>query len=206
MKKLKYNLELIIAVTGIIAVSLFIFNKCSDKQTVDIIDNAKYFDKLKSDSLLIVELTNKRHQDSINVLHSKIKEDSLRVISDKYHSLYNNSSKKVRELLKLGICDTVLIEVVMNDCDSTIKSKDKLLAQKDSTNTKLGIELNTTKEELNVSKGMVVAAKTIIANQETNYKTLEESSKKEMKKQKRKTIGAIIIASVTEVLTIFALK
>jgi hypothetical protein len=94
----------------------------------------------------------------------------------------------------------------MNDCDSTIKSKNNLLAQKDSTNKSVNEELSTVKEELVISKGMVVTAQTIIKNQAEDYKTLEKESKKALRKQKIKTIGAIIVASITEVLTIFALK
>jgi hypothetical protein len=147
-----------------------------------------------------------RYQDSLNTIASKRSEDSIKVIADKNEKLYRSSSKRVRELLARGICDTILIKIAMNDCDSTIKSKNNLLAQKDSTNKSVNEELSTVKEELVISKGMVVTAQTIIKNQAEDYKTLEKESKKALRKQKIKTIGAIIVASITEVLTIFALK
>ena len=182
------------------------FGGCGDKIIAPKTDNSQYFAKMKSDSMIIVNLMQERYQDSLNTLASKRSEDSIKVIADKNERLYRNSSKRVRELLARGICDTVLINVAFNDCDSTIKSKDALLAQKDSTNKSVNEELSTVKEELGVSKGMVVTAQAIIKNQAEDYKTLEKESKKALRKQKFKTIGVIIIASITEVLTIFALK
>lgn len=182
------------------------FGGCDNKIEVEKHDNSQYFAKMKSDSMTIINLMQERYEDSLKTLASKRSEDSIKVVADKNEKLYRNSSKRVRELLARGICDTVLIEVAMNDCDSTIKSKDALLAQKDSTNKSVNKELSTVKEELGVSKGMVVSAQTIIKNQAEDYKTLEKESKKALRKQKFKTIGVIIIASITEVLTIFALK
>lgn len=187
---------------------LFIFRwfGCGEDVIVPKTDNSQYFAKMKSDSMIIVNLMEKQYQDSLNTLASKRSEDSIKVIADKNEKLYRSSSKRVRELLARGICDTVLINVAFNDCDSTIKSKDALLAQKDSTNKSVNEELSTVKEELGVSKGMVVTAQTIIKNQADDYKVLEKESKKALRKQKIKTIGVIILATLTEVLTIFALK
>ena len=182
------------------------FGGCGDKIIAPKTDNSQYFAKMKSDSMIIVNLMQERYQDSLNTLASKRSEDSIKVIADKNERLYRNSSKRVRELLARGICDTVLINVAFNDCDSTIKSKDALLAQKDSTNKSVNEELSTVKEELGVSKGMVVTAQTIIKNQADDYKVLEKESKKALRKQKIKTIGVIILATLTEALTIFALK
>jgi hypothetical protein len=53
---------------------------------------------------------------------------------------------------------------------------------------------------------MVASARIILKNQAEDYKILEKKSKKALRKQKIKTIGAIIVASITEVLTIFALR
>lgn len=187
---------------------LFIFRwlGCGEKVVVPKTDNSQYFTKMKSDSMTIINLMQERHEDSLKTLASKRSEDSIKVVADKNEKLYRSSAKRVRELIALGICDTVVIKVALNDCDSTIKSKDKLIAQKDSTNKSVNNELSTVKEELGVSKGMVESAKTIIKNQDTDYKALEKDSKKALRKQKFKTIGAIIVASITEVLTIFALK
>ncbi len=182
------------------------FGGCGDKIIAPKTDNSQYFSKMKSDSMIIVNLMEKQYQDSLNTLASKRAEDSIKVIADKNERLYRNSSKRVRELLARGICDTVLVIETINTCDSVIKSKDALLAQKDSTNKSVNEELSTVKEELGISKGMVVTAQTIIKNQVEDYKALEKDSKKALRKQRIKTIGAIIVASITEVLTIFALK
>ena len=187
----------------------FIFSKfggCDNKIIEDKHDNNQYFAKMKSDSMTIVNLMQERYEDSLKTLASKRAEDSIKVVADKNEKLYRSSAKRVRELIALGICDTVVIKVALNDCDSTIKSKDALIAQKDSTNKSVNNELSKAKEELSVSKGMVESAKTIIKNQDTDYKALEKESKKALRKQKFKTIGAIIVASITEVLTIFVLK
>lgn len=182
------------------------FGGCDNKIEVEKHDNSQYFAKMKSDSMTIISLMQERYDDSLKTLASKRSEDSIKIVADKNEKLYRSSSKRVRELLALGICDTVFINTALNDCDSTIKSKDALLAQKDSTNKSVNKELSTVKEELEVSKGMVVTAQTIIKNQAEDYKTLEKESKKALRKQKFKTIGTVIIASITEVLTIFALK
>lgn len=182
------------------------FGGCDNNITVEKHDNSQYFKKMKSDSLIIVSLMEKKYQDSLKTVASKLSEDSLKVVADKNYILYRNSSKKVRELLSKGIYDTVLVVETINACDSVIKSKDDLIAQKDSTYNRVQEELSTVKEELGVSKSMVVTAQTIIKNQADDYKTLEKESKKALRKQKVKTVGVIILATITEVLTIFALK
>lgn len=187
----------------------FIFTRlggCDNNITVEKHDNSQYFAKMKSDSLIIVSLMEKQYQDSLKTVASKRSEDSLKVIADNNEKLYRNSSKKVRELLARGICDTLLVVETINACDSVIKSKDALISQKDSTYNRVQEELSTVKEELVVSKSTVVTAQTIIKNQAEDYKNLEKDSKKALRKQKVKTIGAIILASIVEGLTIFALK
>jgi len=200
--------ELILKGIVILFAILFIFRwfGCGEEVIVPKTDNSQYFAKMKSDSMIIVSLMEKQYQDSLNTLASKRSEDSIKVIADKKEKLYRNSSKRVRELLARGICDTVLINVAFNDCDSTIKSKDALLAQKDSTNKSVNEELSTVKEELGISKGMVATAQTIIKNQDDDHKALEKESKKQLRKQKFKTIITIIGGVVVEALTIFALK
>jgi len=205
----KYWSGLILKGIVILLALSFIFTRfggCNNKIEVAKTDNSQYFAKMKSDSMTIVNLMQERHEDSLKTLASKRSEDSIKVVADKNEKLYRSSAKRVRELIALGICDTVVIKVALNDCDSTIKSKDSLLAQKDSTCKSVNNELSTVKEELNVSKGMVESAKTIIKNQDTDYKTLEKESKKALRKQKTKTIGVIILASIVEALTIFGLR
>ncbi len=188
---------------------LFVLTKCGgcdNKIEVAKTDNTQYFAKMKSDSLLIIGFMEKQYQDSLKVMASKRSEDSIKVVADKNEKLYRGSAKKVRELIALGICDTVVVKVALNDCDSTIKSKNSLIAQKDSTNQKLTNENTTLKQTVVVQKDMVDASRTIIANQDKDYKELEKESKKALRRQKFKTIVAIIGGVVVEALTIFALK
>lgn len=187
----------------------FIFSKfggCDNNITVEKHDNSQYLSKMKSDSLIIVSLMEKQYQDSLKTVASKRSEDSLKVIVDKNEKLYRNSSKKVRELLARGICDTLLVVETINACDSVIKSKNALISQKDSTYNRIQEELSTVKEELVISKSMVVTAQTIIKNQAEDYKTLEKESKKALRKQKVKTFLSNAFWGLAEVLTIFALK
>lgn len=205
----KYWSGLILKGIVILLALAFIFTRfggCDNKIEVAKTDNSQYFAKMKSDSMTIVNLMQERYEDSLKTLASKRAEDSIKVVADKNEKLYRSSAKRVRELIALGICDTVVIKVALNDCDSTIKSKDVLLAQKDSTYESVNNELSTVKEELSISKGMVESAKTIIKNQDTDYKALEKESKKALRKQKVKTIGVIILASIVEALTIFGLR
>lgn len=182
------------------------FGGCHNSITVEKHDNSQYLSKMKSDSLIIVSLMEKQYQDSLKTVASKRSEDSLKVIADKNEKLYRNSSKKVRELLARGICDTVLVVETINACDSVIKSKNALISQKDSTYNRVQEELSTVKEELVVSKSMVVTAQTIIKNQAEDYKTLEKESKKALRKQKVKTFLSNAFWGLAEALTIFALK
>lgn len=205
----KYWSGLILKGIVILLALAFIFSKfggCDNKIIEDKHDNSQYFAKMKSDSMTIVNLMQERYEDSLKTLASKRSEDSLKVLADKNERLYRGSAKKVRELIALGICDTVVVKVALNDCDSTIKSKDKLMAQKDSTYNKAQEEMADVKQELGISKSMVVTAQTIIKNQADDYNALEKDSKKALRKQKVKTFGAIFLATLTEVLTIFALK
>lgn len=206
---IKHSLITIGKAVVILLALAFIFSKfggCDADVEVPKTDNSKYFDKMKSDGLLIVDLMEKQYQDSLKTLASERSEDSIKVVADKYNGLYKGSAKKVRELIALGICDTVYIKVALNDCDSTIKSKNSLIAQKDSTNKSIKEEMSTVKEANTVLQSDVTAAKTVIKNQDNDYKALEKESNKSLKKQKRKTIGAIILASIIEGLTIFGLK
>jgi hypothetical protein len=188
---------------------LFVVTKCGGCDSHIVTpktDNTNLFAKMKSDSIAIVGLMESRYRDSLKTIASKHSEDSIKKVSDNYAKLYRGSAKKVRELIALGICDTVEIKVALNDCDSTIKSKDVLIAQKDSTCKSINKQLVTAKQELIVTKEIIDISKIVIKNKDDDYKALEDSSKKELRKQKAKTIGAIIIASITEVLTILALK
>jgi len=178
----------------------------NDHVEVETYDNSQLLAKMKSDSMTIVNLMQEQYEDSLKTLASKRSEDSIKVIADRNEKLYKGSAKRVRELIALGICDTVIIKVALNDCDSTIASKNKLIAQKDSTYDRVNEELSTVKEELGISKGMVSTAQTIIKNQVSDYKALEKDSKKALKKQKAKTIVTIILASIVEGLTIFSLR
>jgi predicted RND superfamily exporter protein len=182
------------------------FGGCHNSITVEKHDNSQYFKKMKSDSLIIVSLMEKKYQDSLKTVASKRSEDSIKVIADRNEKLYKSLSKKIKALFIKGICDTVLVIETIDACDSVIKSKDALISQKDSTYNRVQEELSTVKEELGVSKSMVVTAQTIIKNQAEDYKTLEKDSKKALRKQKVKTFLSNAFWGLAEALTIFALK
>lgn len=206
---LKYYSKLVLKVAVILLALAFIFSKfggCDNNITVEKHGDSQYLSKMKSDSLIIVSLMEKKYQDSLKTVASKRSEDSIKVIADRNEKLYKSSSRKVRELLARGIYDTVLVVETINACDSTIKSKDDLIAQKDLTYNRVQEELSTVKEELVVSKSMVVTAQTIIKNQAEDYKTLEKESKKALRKQKVKTFLSNAFWGLAEALTIFALK
>jgi hypothetical protein len=206
---IKYILSVTLKVIVVTLAFLFILTKCGgcdSKIVVPKHDNSALFAKMKSDSIKIIKLEEEQKQDSLKTIASKQSEDSIKVVADKYTKLYKNSSKRVRDLLARGICDTVEITIALNNCDSTIESKDRLLAQKDSTYESINEELINVKEQNGILKSEVKTAKTIISNQAEDYKTLEKTSKKELRKQKIKTIGVIVVSALVEALTIFALK
>lgn len=200
-----------IAVKGIVITlaCLFVFRYCGgcDNHIVaPKTDNSHLFAKMKSDSLIIVSLMEKSYQDSLKVHASKLKEDSLIEIKDKFEVLYRKSSKVVREEMSEGILDTNSVKVALNDCDSLNISNQKVISQKDSTNNALSAELETVKEEKVVLTSENETARIIINNLMNDNKSLEKESKKALRRQKIKTIGVIILATLTEALTIFALK
>jgi len=182
------------------------FGGCDNNITVEKHDNSIYFAKMKADS--IKSLAN---DIKIKVLEAKLAikertEDSLVTLAYNTQKKADKSAKTVRDLIKKGVCDTVEVLIALNDCDSVKQADNRVLASKDSTNQVLREENTTLKEDNVLQKGMVDAARIILKNQAEDYKTLEKESKKALRKQKIKTIGAIIVASITEVLTIFALK
>ena len=132
-------------------------------------DNKPLLDKMKSDSILIIGLKKKILSDSVSKVASKHKEDSLVKIKDKYTYLYQKSSKNVREQISNGICDTNSVKIALDNSDSLHVVKDKLLAQKDSTNNYLTNENLGLRERLVLTEGMVTSAKVIIHNQNEDY-------------------------------------
>lgn len=206
---IKHSIITIGKVLVIVLALLYIISKfggCKDKIIVDQIDNSSLIAKMKSDSLLIVKFKEKRTLDSIAIVESKHKEDSLKKVKDKYAYLYHNACKVVYDQIHAGICDTVSVKLAIKQCDSVIVSFNGLVAQKDTTIKRLEVEVYNVKQENIVLKDMVSSAQTIIKNQAEDYKTLEKESKKALRKQKVKTVGVIILATLTEALTIFALK
>lgn len=182
----------------IILAFLFVLTKCAgcdDKPIIVTQDNTSLFAKIKADSLKSLEM-------ELELTLSEAKIDSLEQTKSKVEIKWYKSSKDAKIQLGLSKCDTTTIRVVfraLNDCDSLSNINNKLLEQKDSI-------IIILKKDLIINRGMVISAREIINNQAEDYIKLEKSSKKELRKQKIKTIGIIIGATLTEVLTIFALK
>jgi len=188
---------------------LFVFRYCGgcdNNIEVEKSNNDSLFLAMRYDSLLSLELSKVRYQDSINILASKYKEDSLNKLVTKFEVLYRKSSKTVREQISEGICDTNSVKIALDDCEGWHKVAEMIIAQKDTTIKLLEVELEHTKEDLNINKGIVTAARIILKNQADDYKALEKSSKKALKRQKIKTGLAIIGGAIVEGLTIFVLK
>lgn len=187
-KRVLYAIVLILAL-------LFVLTKCGgcdNKIEVVKTDNTALFAKIKSDSLELLKLNDK-------LVTSEAKTDSLMNAKGKAATSYSNSSKGVRDDIKKGKCDTVKVNIALNDCDSLNKVNDRIISQKDSTETTLK-EANKLLTEDNAT------LKIVVKNLSGDYKALEKTSKKALRKQKFKTVVAIIGGVIVEVLTIFALK
>tara|TARA_R110000822_G_scaffold67329_3_gene164039 strand:+ start:7490 stop:8125 length:636 start_codon:yes stop_codon:yes gene_type:complete len=182
------------------------FGGCDDKIEVVKTDNSMYFAKMKADSIKSLANDIKIKSLEAKLTIKERSEDSLVTLAYDNQRKADKSAKKVRDLIKKGVCDTVEILIALNDCDSVKLADNRAMASKDSTNQVLIDENEVLKEDNVLQKGMVETARTIIKNQAEDYKALEKESKKALRKQKIKTIGAIIVASITEVLTIFVLK
>ena len=185
------NLNKILILIITILVVIIMLPKCSEKPIkIDTSKSDSLLLKIKNDSMLIAKLTDKQKIDSLRVLASKHKEDSIKSIADKYASMHKISSKKVRELLAKGIVDTALVEVALNDCDSTINKKDILIAQKDSTYKAVNEELSTVKEALTICNEVNKIAKNVISNNDAVYDAKEKALKK---KSKRNIVYSFLI-------------
>lgn len=187
---------------------LFIFRLfgCGEEVIVSKTDNSQYFAKMKSDSIKSLANDIKIKSLEAKLAIKERSEDSLVKLAYNTQKKADRSAKTVRDLIKKGVCDTVEVLIALNDCDSVKQADNRAMASKDSTNQVLRDENKVLKEDNDLQKGMVTAARIILKNQADDYKALEKSSKKALRKQKIKTIGVIILATLTEALTIFALK
>lgn len=207
--QVKYSLITIGKVIIVILAVLFIiskFGRCDNKIQVAKIDNSQYFAKMKADSIKSIANNNKILALEAKLVVKERLEDSLVTLANNTQKKADKSAKTVRDLIKKGVCDTAKVLIALNDCDSVKQADNRALVSKDSTNQVLREENKVLKEDNALQKGMVSTAQTIIKNQAEDYKVLEKDSKKALRKQKFKTVGVIILATITEVLTIFALK
>lgn len=192
---IKYSLITIAKLLVILLAILFVLTKCGgcdDKIESTKTDNSQLLAKIKIDSLKLVVLETKLY-------NPELKNDSLTVVKEKVKLVYLKSSKDVRNEIKQGIYDTVKVLVALNNCDSLIKSDSTLLAVKDTT-------IKILKQTIDVQKDVIDINNEIIVNKDKDYTELEKSSKKALRKQKFKTVVAIVGAVIIEVLTILALK
>jgi hypothetical protein len=182
------------------------FGGCGNKIQIAKTDNSQYLAKMKADSIKSLANDIKIKSLEAKLAVKERSEDSLVTLAYDNQKKADKSAKTVRDLIKKGVCDTVEVLIALNDCDSVKQADNRALASKDSTNQVLKEENIILKEDNVLQKGMVASARIILKNQAEDYKILEKKSKKALRKQKIKTIGAIIVASITEVLTIFALR
>jgi len=187
---------------------LFIFRwlGCGEKVIVPKTDNSQYFAKMKADSIKSLANDIKIKSLEAKLAIKERSEDSLVKLAYNTQKKADKSAKTVRDLIKKGVCDTVEVLIALNDCDSVKQADNRALASKDSTNQVLRDENTVLKEDNVLQKGMVESARIILKNQADDYKALEKESKKQLRKQKFKTIITIIGGVVVEALTIFTLK
>lgn len=193
----------------VILAALLWFSNCSgEKETVEY-KKGNYDSllvKIKSDSIQLIILKEKSIQDSLKTAASEHKTDSIEKVKDKFVYLYNKTQKVVLTQLSVGICDTNLIKETFHYCDSTITSAKNESSQKDTTIASLKSEVGGLKEQLKVSNGMVEASRIILKGQSTDLKALEKEIIDVKKKNKRRTVGIIILDVLKDIGLIFALK
>lgn len=193
----------------VILAALLWFQNCSGgKETVEY-KKGNYDSllvKLKSDSALIVSMMEKSYQDSLKTAASEHKTDSIEKVKNKFVYLYNKSQKVVLTQLSVGICDTNLIKETFHYCDSIITSAKNESSQKDTTIASLKTEVGGLKEQLEVSKGMVDASRTILSGQSNDIKALEEEIVTVKKTNKRVRVLAVIGGVLKDIGLIFILK
>jgi hypothetical protein len=180
----------------VILAFLFILTKCGGCDSKPVIaekhNNDSLFARIKADSLKFAEL-----EKQLVASEAKTKAtDSLKV---KAEANYASAKKKLREGFKKGICDTVEVEVFIAKCDSVIEANHEVIAQRDTT-------IKILKEEVKQQADMLDASRTVIKNQDEDYKELEKASKKALRRQKWITRLVIIGDAVKDALLIFALK
>jgi len=196
---------------GIVLVAAFIFiftrfSGCDNKITVDKNDYYHLYKKMREDSIKSLLNDKKYSALEVKLKTYERRDDSLVALAINIQKKADKSAKTVRELIKKGVCDTVEVLIALNDCDSVKKADNRAMASKDSTNQVLRDENEVLKEDNVLQKGMVASARIILKNQADDYKELEKQSKKQLRRQKFKTVVVIIGGVVIEALTIFALK
>lgn len=189
---------LVIGAKGLIVILAFLFvlTKCGGCS-----NDLKFADNHVNDSLnkLINFSAIKVKQLESYLTLEKAKSDSLTTLNSKLVKRYKSASKNVRNSVKEGVCDTVEVLIALNACDSVIYSNNKLLSTKDSI-------INIQDRIIGEQASMVDASRTIINNQRDEIIENEKIAKKALRRQKFKTIGVITVATIGQVLTIFALK
>lgn len=184
----------------------------SNFDCVGLYDGSKYnksnydslFFKLKSDSVKLSELElDIINQRKITGFYVHLK-DSLTNVKYKYQKTYLSSSKEVRVEIRKGICDTNSVKEALNDCDSLAKVNNTIIAKSDSLNQSLmkeNINLNTQnitlKEDNSTIKAIVSGKDKDYENLEKAFKEQEKISKKQLRKQKLKTIFVGIVGILT---------
>lgn len=174
---------------------LFILTKCAscgNEVVVKKSNNDSLFSRMKADSLKILELQSK-------LLLSEVKNKALDSAKLIIENKYQIASKKLRNKIKIGICDTFEVVKVLNECDSVIDANHEVISQRDSS---IAILKEITKEQADE----IAAARQVIKNKDSDIENLEKALKKTKRRNKIKTALIIIGDVAKDVLLIFALK
>jgi hypothetical protein len=207
-KQFTINIGIRDIIIVVLAFSLWLSNCSGNKETVEY-KKGNYdslITRIKSDSIILGVLKEKSIKDSLKTVASELKTDSIEKVKDKFVYLYNKSQKTVLTQLSIGICDTNMIKETFYYCDSTITAAKNESNQKDTTIKSLKIEVGGLKEQLETSNGMVDASRTILKGQSNDLKALEKEIVDVKIKNKRRTIGIVILDVLKDIGLIFMLK
>lgn len=169
-------------------------------------DYSHLYEKMSSDSMIIVSFMEKAYQDSLAKEKSKIKTDSLQKVADKFKKLYKSVSGDVIIQISQGVCDTNSVKILVDVCDSTISAISVASIQKDTVIMHQEKENNDLRLALKASNDMNDAARQILTGTTEENKALKTELKDTKRENKIKTTLLIIGDVIKDALLIFALK
>lgn len=194
MKEKQPYINNLIAFASAFVISFLLFKNCESPKE----DYNKFMREKK-----VSELNEKIKTETMkyNVAKMEIKEkekyiDSLKKVSVKVETRYKNIHDTVFKMIERGECDTNIVKEFANDCNTAIKFKDVIIKNQDTLIEKYSNEIKRCDTLLSTH-----------LNLQNETAKENEANKKELKKQKRKTkVAVFVIAVLTGVGTVLAIK